>query len=102
MPEYAASLLFVLFITVILHKVSRVKVYTSWRHAIGTNALCLFLATIWDTTALSRGHWSIGESFLLGPKIGIIPIEEYAFTMIGVYFTLVIFRIFDKQSGGKG
>lgn len=86
-----------LLISVFFHFTFKVKIYQSKTHLLITNAIILIVATIWDQYAISRGHWSFGRQFLLGPKIGFMPIEEYAFTLIVPYFGLVIFKILEKR-----
>jgi len=38
--------------------------------------------TIWDYIAISRGWWSYGDSFLLGPKFFGIPLEDFLFMIV--------------------
>ncbi|MBI3380100.1 lycopene cyclase domain-containing protein [Candidatus Gottesmanbacteria bacterium] len=97
MPEYAFILLLLLFITVLLHHRYKVKIYKSRAHLIATNIILLIVGILWDQYAISRGHWGFGQQFLLGPRIGFMPIEEYGFALITVYFVLVVFRIFEKK-----
>ena len=86
----------VLFTTVILHTAYKVRVYTSTAHLLAVNLVALLVITIWDNFAIYRGHWSFGERFLLGPKIGYMPIEEYMFILISPYFGLVVYKILEK------
>lgn len=97
MPEYAVILAVLLLIAFILHRWSKVKLYKSRAHMIATNIVLLVVGTVWDQFAISRGHWSFGERFLLGPRIGFMPIEEYGFVFITIYFSLVVFRILEKK-----
>lgn len=96
MPEYAIVLSVILFVAMYLHRKYRVQIYKSRDHMIKTNLLLLVLGFFWDQMAISRGHWSFGQQFLLGPKIGLIPIEEFGFIFILSYFALVVYKITSK------
>ena len=96
MPEYALIVLFLLFVTVILHRRYRVKLFKSKSHLFIFYAIILLVGIAWDHIAISRGHWSFGERFLLGPRIGLMPIEEYAFGLIVPYFGLVVYKILER------
>ena len=96
MPEYALILLSLLIATVLLHVISKVRIYKSTSHLIATNLIVLMVASVWDNYAISRGHWSFNPLFLLGPKIFYMPIEEYGFIFICAYFGLVIYKILEK------
>lgn len=97
MPEYFLILIFLFIIGLILHFIYKVKIYSSVKHCILTNLAGIFLITIWDNFAIFRGHWGFGDKFLLGLKIGYMPIEEYLFVIIFPYLGLVIYKIFDKK-----
>ncbi len=80
-----------------LHLLFKIKIYKSKAHLIVTNIIILIVGTVWDQYAISRGHWSFGQQFLLGSKIGFMPIEEFGFIFITAYFGLVVFRILEKK-----
>lgn len=63
---------------------------------MGGYAVVLLVGIIWDHIAISRGHWVFGKDFLLGPQIGLMPIEELGFIIVAWYFGLVIYKIFEK------
>lgn len=96
MPEYALILLLLLLVTAFFHRQYKIKIFKSRLHLLIVYAIILFVGTIWDQIAISRGHWSFEEEFLLGPHIGLIPIEEYGFALILPYFGLVVYRIVGK------
>ncbi|MEW6586965.1 MAG: lycopene cyclase domain-containing protein [Nitrospirota bacterium] len=81
----------------ILQLAFKVKLYRSTAHLIAINLLALIVLTTWDNFAIWRGHWLFGQWFLLGPRVGLIPIEEVAFMLIVSYFGLVIYKIVEKK-----
>lgn len=99
MPEYFFVLITLLIVTLVLHHLSKVRIYKSKAHLLALNLIIFMVATIWDQFAIYRGHWTFGTQFLLGPKIGFMPIEEFMFILIISYFGLVIFRILEKKFG---
>ncbi len=97
MPEYLLILILVFLATVFLHIYFKVRIYKSPKHFIIFNSINVFLATIWDQIAISRGHWTFSKEFLLGPKIGFMPIEEFLFVLVLSYFALTFFKILEKK-----
>ena len=98
MPEYAAILILLLIVTIFLHKGYNIKIFKSKLHLFLVYAIFLAVGIAWDHYAIWRGHWSFGEKFLLGPKIGLMPIEEYGFGIVLPYFGLVIYKIIEKKT----
>jgi lycopene cyclase domain-containing protein len=97
MPEYALILLLFLIITVGFHRYYRIRLYRSFVQMWVTNGVVIVLLTIWDHFAAWRGHWFWGEQFLLGPRIGFLPIEEFGFFIIMFYFALILYRVIEKK-----
>jgi len=97
MPEYFFILVFLFFVALILHITFKVKIYHSPVHFLLTSLLGIIIISVWDNFAIYRGHWSFGQQFLLGPKIGRVPIEEYLFILIFPYLGIVIYKILEKK-----
>jgi len=97
MPEYFIILVVLFFIALTLQVTLKVKIYHSLAHLFFTNLLGIIIISIWDNLAIYRGHWSFGRQFLLGPKIGLMPIEEYLFILIFPYLGLVVYKILEKK-----
>lgn len=97
MPEYALILSLLLAVAFVLQKRFELRLYKSKKHLIVTNLCLLVIGVVWDHIAIARGHWSFGKQFLLGLHIGLMPIEEFGFILIMVYFSLVIFKLLEKQ-----
>lgn len=97
MPEYALILIILLLVTVSLHTYTRVKVYSSRAQFITLNCIIILVTIVWDNFAIARGHWSFNPQFLLGPRIWYMPIEEYGFSFVVVYFCLVVYKVLEKR-----
>ena len=96
MPEYGLILLFLLLAAIILQRLNKITLFGSKLHMFVFYSIALLFGTTWDLFAISRGHWSFGEKFLLGPKIGLMPIEEFAFFVVVAYFALVVYKSTEK------
>ncbi len=98
MPEYALILLLLLICTVYLHRRYHLKLFQSPQHLIISYAIILSFGILWDQYAISKGHWSFNQQYLLGPRIGFMPVEEYAFGIILPYFGLVIYHLVGRKT----
>jgi len=56
----------------------------------------LTIAVMWDQFAIYRGHWSFNPKFLLGPKIGYMPIEEFLFVFVVGYLGLLVYKLLEN------
>ena len=97
MPEYSLILLGIFLITMFLHWRFKIKLYKSRSHFVMYCATNVVIGSVWDQFAIARGHWSFNPRFLLGPKIGFMPIEEFFFILVLGYFGLVFYKILDKK-----
>lgn len=97
MPEYALILLLILLVAIFLHRLTKITVFGSKLFIFVYFSIALLFGTTWDHIAISRGHWSFEAKFLLGPKIGLLPIEEYGFFIIVAYFVLVVYKFLEKH-----
>ncbi len=82
-----AFLLFALFVEFGL----RLKVFATRKERFWFTLITFVIGTIWDTFALSRGHWLFPPGGSLGIKVGLMPIEEYMFILI-IPYALLAFR----------
>jgi lycopene cyclase domain-containing protein len=101
MPEYFLILVLWLFVAFVLHRVSKVKLYKSRSHFILLNTIMLAVAIFFDQFAIFRGWWSFNPKFLLGPKIGYMPVEEFVFVFAVGYLGLVVYKILERRCSGK-
>lgn len=96
MPEYFFILVALGISAFLLQYLYHLKLYHSMGHMVRTNIVFLLIAIVWDHFAIARGHWFFGQQYLLGPRIGLMPIEEYVFVLVVPYMILVLFRLFEK------
>lgn len=96
MPEYSFILTLLFIATLFLHRYFKLRLFSSFRHALLLYVVVLVIAVMWDQFAIWRGHWSFNEKFLLGSYIGYMPIEEYGFVLVMPYFGLVLYKLTEK------
>jgi len=58
---------------------------------------CLAIGVVWDSYATIRGHWSFGEQYFIGIKVGVMPIEESLFMLIIPFSVVVLYNILTKK-----
>lgn len=59
-----------------------------WLGAVGATMLAALLYTApWDNALVRNGVWSYAPRQVLGPVIGVIPVEEYLFYLLQVVLT---------------
>ena len=58
---------------------------------------CLVIGVVWDSYAILRGHWTFGEQFFIGVKVGVTPVEEYLFMLIIPFSVLVLYKIVTEK-----
>ncbi len=97
MPEYVSILVLLFLLAFFLHRQYRLKIFRSGKHLIVVWIIFVVVGTVWDHYAIARGHWFFGTEYLLGPKIGLMPIEEFGFILIVPYFCFVIYKLVEKK-----
>jgi lycopene beta-cyclase len=58
-----------------------------WLLLAGISVVALLYTGPWDNLIVANGVWSYGPQKILGPVIGRVPIEEYAFYVLQVFLT---------------
>ena len=97
MPEYALVLLLIFVLSLFMHRKYKLRIFESKQHMIIFYLIFLIIGIAWDHVAIYRGHWSFSEEHLLGPRLGLMPIEEYLFGIIVPYFGLVIYKLVEER-----
>lgn len=98
--EYLAILIFIFLLFSSLKYKFRIRLFASGRETLLFFMVCLLIGVAWDSFGILRGHWSLGEKYLVGGgiKIGWLPIEEYLFILIVPFSVAVTYRIVAKKA----
>lgn len=91
--EYLGILLFVFLVFAFLKIRCNIQLFKSIKKGVTFTIACLTIGIVWDSYAILRGHWSFGEQFFVGIKIGVMPVEEYLFILIIPFSVLVLYKI---------
>lgn len=94
--EYLFILIGLLLLTALLHWRFHIRLYANRKQAIIIISVLFLIGVLWDSIAISRGHWLFPPSHNSKIVIGYMPIEEYLFMLIQPYFVLVIYSIIKK------
>ena len=65
-------------------------------------AAALAYTAPWDNALVRNGVWSFARRQVLGPIIGVIPVEEYTFYLLQVALTgLVVLLLLERSRMGR-
>jgi len=90
--EYLTILALVFSVFLGLKLKHKIQLFKSIREALQFFLTCLAIGIAWDSYAIFRGHWSFGEQFFVGIKLGLMPVEEYLFILIIPFSVLVLYK----------
>lgn len=91
--EYLVSLIGVLVILMVLKWRFKVRLFHRTRQTLLFASLCLVVGGILDSFMIVRGYWIFGDKYLIGVRIGVMPIEEYLFMLVFGFFVATVYRI---------
>lgn len=80
--EYFVILSVTLIIPLIFSFSSKLSFYRKPLRLILSIGIPFFIFIVWDTIAVSRGHWYFNEKYITGLKILNLPLEEILFFII--------------------
>jgi lycopene cyclase domain-containing protein len=95
--EYLAILASVFLFFLGLKLKHRIQLFRSTKEALLFFLACLAIGVAWDSYAIFRGHWSFGEQFFAGIKLGLMPVEEYLFILIIPFSVLVLYKTITEK-----
>jgi lycopene cyclase domain-containing protein len=96
--EYLAILTIIYSVFLGLKLRYKIRLFGSKVQALLFFAACLVIGIVWDSYAILRGHWTFGEQFFVGIRVGVMPLEEYLFILIIPFSVLVLYKIVTKTS----
>ena len=97
MIEYFLILVFFLLITLITEKTQHIHLYRTLKERLEIVGFFFIVGILWDSFATWRGHWAYPQGGTLGIKIGLLPIEEYLFSLIVPYFGITMYKFLDSK-----
>jgi len=95
--EYLITLISVFLVCLAVKWKFKLRLFDSLREALIVFGSLFVIGIIWDSFSIYRGYWSFNRSFLLGIKIGLMPLEEYLFVIVIPFLTLVIYRMVRRK-----
>lgn len=101
MPEYAFFLVLFLLTGLLLDLKYAVVLKVLKKELALSLLIITVIGICLDSFAITRGYWSFGENYLLGFKVGVLPIEEIGFMLIMPYFFLVIYKLVERHFSNK-
>ena len=95
--EYIFILLTLALLTASVQYFYKIRIYSSFSQMIFAVIIYLVVGISWDTYAIWQGHWIFPSDKILGPKIGLMPVEEYLFMLIIPYFILTVYNFLKRN-----
>ena len=95
--EHLLVLIILLLIAVFIEWKYHVHLYHSRKERFIISGIFVIVGVLWETIAISRGHWIFTGKGLVGITIGLMPLEEYLFMIIVPFWILTVYKILDKK-----
>jgi lycopene cyclase domain-containing protein len=73
-----------------------------WAVLGGLSVVALLYTGPWDNALIANGVWSIARDRVVGPAIGLVPLEEYTFYVLQVVLTGLVTTLLLTRFGGEG
>lgn len=80
--EYLLLMGACVLITLPLELVFQARVYRRWKTALWAIVPVIIVFAIWDVIAIARDHWHYNERFVIGIRLGALPLEELVFFLV--------------------
>ncbi len=74
-----------------------IRVYHSIKEVFFVTGIFFLVGVLWDSFAIFRGHWNFNEDFLVGIKIGLMPLEEYLFMLVVPFWIIVVYKFINNK-----
>jgi len=93
--NYFTTVVLILVVSILADNILRTKVLHRWK----TLALAFFLGLVvvipWDSFAIMRGHWVIGQT--VGITFGVLPLEEIIAVFDMLLIPVIAWEYWNKQ-----
>ena len=96
--EYFTILAVTFFVTLFIHQRNHIHLFRSKRDMFKFLSFFFIFGVLWDTFTIYRGGWIIPVEKTLGITIGLMPLEDYLFMLIGPYLVITIYKLIDSKS----
>lgn len=95
--EYFTILAFTFFVALFIQKKNHIHLFNSAKARFLFISFFFIFGTLWDTITIYRGGWIIPVEKTLGITIGLMPLEDYLFMLIGPYLVITIYKLIDNK-----
>lgn len=95
---YLATLLVFFLFAVWLEWKYRFHLYHTVRERILITFLFFVVGVTWDSVSTIEKTWVYTGKGLVGIWIGVLPLEEYLFSLVVPYWILTVYRLLNKKA----
>jgi lycopene cyclase domain-containing protein len=71
----------------------KIQLFKSAKECFWVMGSLFVIGSVLDSFAILRGYWNYGDQFLIGIRIGVMPLEEYLFVLVIPFLTLMVNRV---------
>lgn len=102
LPEYFIMIIILAIVSYILDSKLNLNIIRRGRSLVKVTILTFLLFFSVDSWATWRGVWDFGKSFLLGPYVFNLPIEEVFIFIVAPYASIILWETSMKIFRRKG
>jgi len=99
---YLATLVAFFVFAIWLEWKYRFHLYQTRKERILITLIFFVIGVAWDSFATIHKTWIYPGNGLVGVWIGVLPIEEYLFSLIVPFWILTVYRVLDKKLSTTG
>jgi lycopene cyclase domain-containing protein len=96
--EYLAVLLMMFLVALFIHQKNHIQLFHSKIGMVKFIGFFFIFGVLWDTITIYRGGWIIPVDKTLGLTLGLMPLEDYLFMLIGPYLVITIYKLLNSKS----
>jgi len=94
---YLATLIAFFALAVWLEMKFRVHLYRTRKERILITLIFFVVGVAWDSTETIEKTWVYSGRGLIGIWIGVLPIEEYLFSLVVPFWILTVYRVLETK-----